>query len=137
MSIIFNVLVESKGEAYQFVDESRKNFYDSRPEVKAFIRDYRIIINKPNKKDLVITGLVSVGLPPLYLLGFLFCAIAFIFNAFFWLVPAGVFFFTGLLFTPIWYALMFYVGLKKKGYRGRVKFISSGKVLEVILFGAK
>lgn len=135
--IIFNVLVESKGEAYKFVDETRKNFFNSRPEVKAFIQDYKIVLTKAGKGELIITGRVVSGLPPLYLFGFLFLAIALIFNASFWLVPAFIFFLEGLLHTSLWYALVFYVGLRKKGYKGRFKIISSDKALGGVLFGAR
>lgn len=135
--IIFNILVDSRGEAFKFVDETRKNFFDSRPEVKAFIRDYQVKVLRLVNKEVLITGRVVSGLPPLYILGFLFLTIAIIFNAFFWLVPAFMFFLTGLLFTPLWYSLVFYVGLKKKGYKGRFKIITSAKALGVVRFGSE
>lgn len=131
--IIFNVLVESKGSVFKFVDETRKNF-NTRPGVKLFIDDYRIALTKVDKGELIITGRVVSGLPPFYYFGFLFLAIALIFNAPFWFVPAFVFFFTRALHSSLWYALVFIIGLRKKGYKGRVKIISCSEALGGVLF---
>jgi len=50
---------------------------------------------------------------------------------------AAFFFASGFFWSPFFYALLFFFGLRKKGYKGRIRFVSLGKAFGVARCGTE
>lgn len=62
-----------------------------------------------------------------------------LFFAWFWLfwVGLGLLLVTGFFYSPLFFALMLLLGLRKKGYKEKIKFLSHKKIIEVFIFGSR
>jgi len=78
---------------------------------------------------------LEIAWPPLYLIGFLGIVAAWYFHlGLGWFVLPVIMSSLVLFWIPGFYILMFRLGLKKAGYKGKIKRISPARMLEVVLW---
>lgn len=75
--------------------------------------------------------------PPAYLFGLIIAMIGLILGVT-WLLVAGLVFYViiGFVWTPLFYALMLRAGLRRNGYKGKVRFFGLKKACEVFVYGS-
>lgn len=78
---------------------------------------------------------LEISWPPLHLMGLLGIAAAWFFGlAWGWFIIPVIMSSLSLFWIPGFYILMFRLGLKKAGYKGKVRMMSPAKMLEVIVW---
>lgn len=88
---------------------------------------------KKNKKQYVILG-VDIKVFPVYYLFFMFLFLFFIYPGIWFAIPVVIFGLFSVPFTTLFWQLLYRYGIKKKGYKGKVKFLQKDKALKVLLW---
>lgn len=128
---IIGIRLDDTSEARAFAEYVRVKLSDENllyNPFRGYIRELRP--DAPGLLDLVIS--ITPVYPRLYILGFIILAAAFIFtlgNPGFLVIPGIILSLPAVLYNGEFYRLVFRWGLKKKGYKGRVKRITKDDIV--------
>ena len=96
------------------------------------------VMHEDKSKRMMWTSLfINIKIPNVWLIGPLLSIIGFVFGNILVIIFGGVIYAFGIFWSGLFIYLVFKKGLKKYGYTGIVKRISSEKLIEVVVDGTK
>lgn len=132
---IFGVRLDNNMVALTFLSESNE-----RLQVKSLIKNPhhgKITTYIENESNLI--GVIDITLvyPPAWWGGLILLAPIFLFKGFswsWWYFPGILMISSGIFWTKYFYALISYIGLKKRGYKGTFSIIPNSELLRFIIY---
>lgn len=132
--------LESEKSVYDFVDKTRDRYNEQGITVNTFLSKLRVKTRKLEGNKLWLMLSLDIGIPPVWVIGFFPLFIGFFVTGNLtsgWLIPSLIFFVFGFFFSPLWFAIMLKIALKKEGYSKDFKRVKLEKVLRGVIFGSK
>lgn len=128
--MIFGVKTRSDVKVLKCLDMIRNNFNDN-STAKFFISSFKVRTYRVNNFFFTVFD-IRLGLPPFYYLGFLFLVLAFLWRPFFYF--SLLFLLSFFFFSRLWFTYVFFLALRRRGYKGFVKLLGDGPALRGVVF---
>lgn len=121
--IKFKVVTEHSKTVLRFIEEIKANSENMETAGKVFTNFSFYPIDLSQNEVASVLSFEHLFPSFIWKLGLITLAFSLLFSSWFLLIPTFLFFSFGILNTPYFFFLIFRLGLRKKGYKGKIRFM--------------